>query len=143
MPTNNRRNMDKTKKYKIEQAKRKRKANSQKRKKPNISKKEEETNKKSRNRSKNKKMKFSDRHPKLVLLTRIIILLVVLLCVIGAGIGVGIFFGLFGDDFEITKEELSIGSANSVIVDSNGGVIANLSGDEKRKIVSLNDVAAY
>ena len=143
MPTNNRRNMDKTKKYKIEQAKRKRKANSQKRKKPNISKKEEETNKKSRNRSKNKKMKFSDRHPKLVLLTRIIILLVVLLCVIGAGIGVGIFFGLFGDDFEITKGELSIGSANSVIVDSNGGVIANLSGDEKRKIVSLNDMAAY
>ena len=66
-----------------------------------------------------------------------------LLCVIGAGIVAGMFFGLFGDDFEITKEELKIGASNSVVVDSNGGVIANLSGDEKRKVITLEDMADY
>ena len=66
-----------------------------------------------------------------------------LLCVIGAGVVAGVFFGLFGDDFEITKEELTIGAANSVIVDQNGAVVAELSGDEKRKIISLEDMADY
>ena len=31
----------------------------------------------------------------------------------------------------ITKDELKIGAANTVVVDKNGAVIANLSGDEK------------
>ncbi len=78
-----------------------------------------------------------------MLAIKIIIVLFLLLCVIGAGVVAGIFFGLFGDDFEITKEELKIGAANSVIVDSNGGIIANLSGDEKRKIITLEDMADY
>ncbi len=92
---------------------------------------------------KGKKNKFSKRHPKLMMAIKIIIVLILLLCVIGAGIVAGMFFGLFGDDFEITKEELKIGAANSVIVDSNGAVIANLSGDEKRKIITLEDMAEY
>ncbi len=37
-----------------------------------------------------------------------------------AGIVAAMFFGVFGDDFEITKEELVIGSANSVVLDRNG-----------------------
>lgn len=92
---------------------------------------------------KGKKNKFSKRHPKLMLAIKIMIVLFLLLCVIGAGVVAGIFFGLFGDDFEITKEELKIGASNSVIVDSNGAVIANLSGDEKRKIITLEDMAEY
>ena len=92
---------------------------------------------------KSKKNKFSNRHPKLVVAIKIIIILILLLCVIGAGVIAGIFFGLFGDDFEITKEELKIGASNSVIVDSNGAIIANLSGDEKRKIITLEDMADY
>ena len=92
---------------------------------------------------KGKKHKFSDRHPKFMLAIKILIVLFLLICVIGAGIVAGMFFGLFGDDFEITKEELKIGAANSVVVDANGGVIANLSGDEKRKIITLEDMADY
>ena len=72
---------------------------------------------------------------------RILIVLFLLLCVIGAGIVAGMFFGLFGDEFEISKDELTIGAANSVVVDQNGTVIANLSGDEKRKIITLEDMA--
>ena len=101
------------------------------------------TNGKKGNSKKDKKDKFSTRHPKLMMFIKIMIILFLLLCVIGAGVVAGIFFGLFGDDFEITKEELQIGVSNSVVVDSNGAVLANLSGDEKRKIISLEDMAEY
>ena len=68
---------------------------------------------------------------------KIAIIIFLLLCVVGAGIVAGIFFGLFGDEFEITKEDLKIEASNSVVVDANGAVIANLSGDEKRKAANL------
>ena len=94
-------------------------------------------------KKKNGKPRFSDKHPKLMIFIKIMIILFLLMCVIGAGIVAGMFFGLFGDDFEITKEELQIGVSNSVIVDQNGGVVANLSGDEKRKIISIKDMGEY
>lgn len=96
--------------------------------------------KKSQKRSKSRQRK---KHPKLMMALKILFVIFLLLCVIGAGVIAGMFFGLFGDEFEITKEELKIGAANSVIVDTNGTVIANLSGDEKRKIVTLEDMADY
>ena len=92
---------------------------------------------------KKEKKKKVKKHPKLRMALKIILVLFLLMCVVGAGIIAGIFFGLFGDDFEITKEELKIGAANSVIVDQNGGVIANLSGDEKRKVITLEEMADY
>lgn len=92
---------------------------------------------------KSKKAQDKNKHPKLKMAIKIFLVLFLLLCVIGAGIVAGMFFGLFGDDFEITKEELKIGASNSVIVDSNGTVIANLSGDEKRKVITLEDMADY
>ena len=90
-----------------------------------------------------KKVKKEKKHPKLRMAIKIMLVIFLILCVIGAGIVAGMFFGLFGDDFEITKEELKIGASNSVVVDSNGGVIANLSGDEKRKVIKLEDMADY
>ena len=108
--------------------------------KTNTTTKKQSDNKKTK---KGKKDKFSGKHPKLMLALKIFLVLFLLFCVIGAGIIAGVFFGLFGDDFEITKEELKIGASNSVVVDSNGAVIANLSGDEKRKIITLEDMAEY
>ena len=146
MPSNNRRKSsdDRTKKYNIKNAKRKRKSSN--RGDPRATKRVETVRGNQKNRgkkSKNKEGKFSSRHPKLMMALRIFILIFLLLCVIGAGVVAGVFFGLFGDDFEITKEELTIGSANSVIVDQSGNVIANLSGDEKRKIITLEEMAEY
>lgn len=92
---------------------------------------------------KSKKGQAKKKHPKLMMAIKLFLVLFLLLCVIGAGIVAGMFFGLFGDEFEITKEELKIGASNSVIVDSNGAVIANLSGDEKRKVITLEDMADY
>ena len=90
--------------------------------------------------NKNRKRK---QHPKLKMAFKIAVVLFLLLCVIGAGIVAGMFFGLFGNEFEITKDELKIGAANTVVVDKNGAVIANLSGDEKRKIITLADMSSY
>ncbi len=148
MPSSNRRSSDedKTRKYNMKNAKKRRRPSTTNKKDMKSTKRvpTQNTNRKGKGKkSKNKEGKFSSRHPKLMMAIRIFILLFLLLCVIGAGVVAGVFFGLFGDDFEITKEELTIGAANSVIVDQNGAVIAELSGDEKRKIITLEDMAEY
>ena len=97
-------------------------------------------NKATSNKKKNGKKGMN---PKLKKALKIAIIIFLLLCVIGAGIVAGIFFGLFGDDFEISKEELQIGASNSVVVDVNGTVVANLSGDEKRKVITLDEMSTY
>ena len=99
------------------------------------------TNQKGKANRKGKK--FTARHPKLMVFIKICIILILLLCVIGAGIVAAMFFGLFGDDFEITKDDLVIGSANSVVLDKNGAEIANLSKEQQRKIISLDEMADY
>ena len=98
---------------------------------------------KAKEEQKNKKGKKRKKHPKLMMALKILIILILLLCVIGAGVITAMFFGFFGDDFEITKEELAISAANSVVLDKNGNEIANLSKDEKRKIISLDEMADY
>ncbi len=64
---------------------------------------------------------------------KLIIILILLLCVIGAGIVAAMFFEYLETIFEITKEDLVIGSANSVVLDRNGAEIANLSKEQQRK----------
>ena len=87
--------------------------------------------------------KFSNRHPKLMIAIKIFIIIFLLLCVIGAGIIAAMFFGLFGDDFQITKDELVIGTANSVVLDKDGNEIANLSKEQQRKIITLDEMSDY
>ena len=144
MPSSNERNkdIDKTQLYRVPRSKKKRPRKKIEETKvvrtPKAKKVKEEKGKK-----RNKKRRFSSKHPKIMLIIKLIIVLFLLLCVIGAGIIAGIFFGLFGNDFEITKDELTIGASNSIVVDQNGTVVANLSGDEKRKIIKLEDMADY
>ena len=124
---------------------RKRSSNTQNKRRPTAKKKIDETKATNGTKSnvKRKKNEKKGMNPKLKKALKIAIIIFLLLCVIGAGIVAGIFFGLFGDDFEITKEELQVGAANSVVVDANGGVIANLSGDEKRKVITLEEMSDY
>ena len=148
MPSSNRRSSDRetTRKYNMKNAKKRKRPNSANKRDTRATKRvsTQNTNRKGRGKkSKDREGKFSARHPKLMMAIKIFILVFLLLCVIGAGVVAGVFFGLFGDDFEITKEELTVASANSVIVDQNGAVIAELSGDEKRKIITLEDMADY
>ena len=107
------------------------------------------SNKRSTNKSKHSsnkksnkkdKIKFSEKYPKQALALKIILLIIVAAAVIGTGVVVGMLYGAWGSDFEITKEELIIGTANSVVLDSDGNQIAELSGDENRKIIRLDEM---
>lgn len=95
------------------------------------------TNKKSKD---NKKKKA---HPKLKMFLKILLILFLLICVVGAGIIAAVFFGFFGDEFEITKEELTAGSSNTIVLDSENNEIANLNVEEKRKTISLSEMPDY
>ena len=108
-------------------------------------KKSKKTNQKNRKRSKNQlvkteKVKFSQKHPKLAVGLRILLLIIVMVAVVGTGILVGMLYGGWGDDFEITKEELVIGSSNTIVLDKDGNKLAELSGDENRKIIKLDQM---
>ncbi len=95
---------------------------------------------KSLKRVKTKRIKFSKKHPKIALTIRITFILFAMLLVVGAGIIAGMFYGGWGSDFEITKEELVIGSSNSIVFDKDGNQIAELKGDENRKIIKLDEM---
>lgn len=97
------------------------------------------SNKKTKSKT-NKKRKMN---PKFKMFLKILLVLFLLLCVIGAGIVAAMMFGLFGDEFEITKEELTVGTANTIVLNKDGEEIANLSTDEKRKAISLSEMADY
>ncbi len=83
------------------------------------------------------------KHKKLKLALKIIGILILLGIIACAGVVAGVFCGLFGDDFTITEEDLIIGTSNSVVLDKDGNIIATLSGDEKREIVTLSDMPSY
>ena len=87
-----------------------------------------------------KKQNFLEKHTKITLFLKIILLLTIALIVVGTGIIIGMIYGGWGDDFAITKEELVIGSSNSIILDKDGNKLAELRGDENRKIIRLSDM---
>ena len=99
-------------------------------------------NKKANVQTKDTKMKFKYKHPKAAIAIRIALIIFLILCVIGAGVLVGLIFGLWGDDFKIDISDLVL-SENSTIYDAEGGVLAELNGDENRKIVTLEEMSPY
>ncbi len=106
-----------------------------------------ETNKNTATNKKNVKGKNSNKkkkaNQKFKLILKILLILFLLLCVVGAGIIAAMFFGLFGDEFEITKEELTSGSSDTVVYDIDNNEIASLSAKEKRKKISLSEMPQY
>lgn len=93
-------------------------------------------------RKKDVKMKFKYKHPKLALLFKIMVITFIILFVVAAGILGGLIFGLWGDDLNIDMTELVL-AENSVIIDSEENVLAELSGDENRKIITLQEMSPY
>ena len=99
-------------------------------------------NKNIKPKSKDTKMKFSYKHPKLALALKILLAVLVVIVVVGAGIGIGLIYGLGGDALKINMGELVL-AENSYILDSENNVIAELNGDENRKIVTLEEMSPY
>lgn len=105
----------------------------------NVKKGSSKKGKKNSKNKKNKKMKpLWWRILKKVLIAALI--LGILFGLIIAGIIAGLFLGLFGDDFKMTKDDLLISFSNSEVYDADGNLIAILSGNEKRKIVSMSEM---
>ena len=93
-------------------------------------------------RKKDVKMKFKYKHPKIALTLKIIFIILLILMVVGIGIVAGLISGVWGDDLNIDITELVL-AENSIIVDSEDNVIAELSGDENRKIITLEEMSPY
>ncbi len=93
-------------------------------------------------KEKKKKSKFSMKHPKLSMTIKIGLVAILAFIVIAAGIVVGMLYGMWGQDFEISEEELKV-SGNSILYDSEGKVLAELKGDENRKIIKLEEMSEY
>lgn len=91
---------------------------------------------------KDTKMKFKYKHPKLAMALKIILIILVILIVVGTGVGIGLFFGIEKDDFSIDMSDL-IMKENSTIVDTDGNILAELNGDESRKIITLEEMSPY
>ena len=91
---------------------------------------------------KRKKKKKTKRHLFLKFIL-IMIILLMLLAISGMWLFAGLLLGWFGNNIDISKEDLSIKVSNSVVVDKDGNILADLSGDEKRKIISLDEMADY
>ena len=77
----------------------------------------------------------------IVKLLLILMILCILVIIAGIWVFAGLLLGWFGNEIDISREDLQITVSNSVIVDKNGVVLADLSGDEKRKIITLEDMA--
>ena len=87
-------------------------------------------------------MKFKDKHPKLAIALKILLVLIIVLVVVGAGVIIGLIYGFFGDDLKIDLSKLTM-IENTVIVDSNENVLAELNGNESRKIITLDEMSPY
>ena len=92
------------------------------------------------NRKRKKDNKNKKDYSKLKKAIIIIVILIFLLLLIAGGVFVGVFFS---DKFAMTREDLLIGYSNTIIYDSEGNVIAELSGKENRKIISIDDMSEY
>ena len=89
---------------------------------------------------KNKNKGYKKDHSKLIKAIIIAAIFLFLIVLIAGGVFVGIFFS---DKFAMTKEDLLIGYSNTIIYDAEGNVIAELSGKENRKIISLDEMSEY
>lgn len=114
----NRRNNDKTQAYKIKTAK--------------------FSNKRVNSKKENKKGK--KKHPKLKKFIVICLILFILLCLVGVGVFAGIFFS---DKWKIDKDDVAIALHNTTVYDKDGKQIAELTGDENRKIITLSEMGDY
>ena len=94
----------------------------------------------SKNNKPNKKVKDKGKHKRLKKVIIILALLFVLVMLVTIGIFCGIFFS---DKFALSKDDLLLSKANTIIYDRDGNVIAELSGDENREIISIGDMSEY
>ena len=105
-------------------------------------KKVKKVNKQTKPNKKDTKMKFKYKHPKLAIALKIILIMFLVLCVIGTGVLIGLIYGIWGDDLKINVSDLVL-SENSVVKNADGEILAELTGDSNRKIITLEEMSPY
>ena len=128
---------DKTKMYEIKKMQSRKKTNRK-----SSSQNGDETKRVKTSKVKNKKNKNGKnrKHPKLRKFIKIFFILCILLFLVGAGVFAAIFFG---DTWEMSKEDLVIKMQNSSTYDKDGKQLHELSGEENRKIIPLQEMGEY
>ena len=91
-------------------------------------------------KGKKKKDKKQKKHPKLRKFIKIMFILLILLFLAGAGVFAAIFFG---DTWDMSEEDLVISMQNSSTYDNEGKQLHELTGEENRKIIPLQDMGEY
>ena len=89
---------------------------------------------------KGKNKNGQNKHPRLKKFLIITFLLITLLILVVIGIFCGIFFS---DKFALSREDLLLSNANTIVYDKDGKVIAELSGSENREIISIGDMSEF
>ena len=84
-----------------------------------------------------KKQGFWKRHKKFATFLKVMVVLFILVCIAGAGAIIALFNN---DDWAMKKEDLTSKSVDTIIYDKDGTEIANVSGEEKRRTVTLDEV---
>ncbi len=103
------------------------------------------TKKKAKNKDieKTKKYKIkTKKHPKIKKIIKITLLTILLIIIIAAGIIAGKVYGIF-KSAKLSMEQIGIEFENTILIDSEGNVIGELTGDENRKVIKLNDMSEY
>lgn len=80
------------------------------------------------------------KHSRLKKVLLVLFLLFFLMILVLIGIFCGIFFS---DKFALSREDLLLSKANTIVYDRDGNVIAELSGDENREIISISDMSEF
>ena len=92
---------------------------------------------------KTKKYKVkTKKHPKLRRTIKITLLTILLIIIVVAGIIAGKVYGIF-KSAKLSMEQIGIKFENTILIDSEGNVIGELTGDENRKVVKLSDMSEY
>ncbi|MBE5819677.1 MAG: DUF5011 domain-containing protein [Clostridiales bacterium] len=94
------------------------------------------------NKTKQYKVVSNKKKRKIGKIIKRVFLTLLLLTIIGAGVGFALIYGI-AKDAKLDAQDLAIEYENSVVLDIEGNVIANLSGDENREIVTVSEMSKY
>lgn len=83
------------------------------------------------------------KHPKLKMFFKVLLVMIILSVVIVGGILGAIIYRCIWGDWAISKDELTIKFENSTMYDKDGNVVAVLTGNENREIISKDEMSPY
>ncbi len=92
---------------------------------------------------KDKEKKPNKKHPGIKKFFKVIFVMCILLAMIVGGVGAAIIYRCIWGDWAIDESELIIEYENSVMLDKDGNVVATLTGNENREIISKDDMSPY